>query len=558
MEKDTKSSPEPTLAQVPSLESGVMLENADQLSRRLNNRQVQLIAVGGAVGTALFISIGGALTKGGPLSLLLAYTFYSCVMAMVNNCIAEMATLHPVAGGFVRMAGKWVDEAFGFMAGWNFFFYEALVVPFEITAMGIVIGFWSDNVPIAAVCAGCIVVYVLINSLTVRAYGEAEFWLSGGKVILIFILFSFTFVTMVGGNPKHDAYGFRYWKDPGSMTEYLSSGNLGRFEGLLACLWSAAFTIVGPEYISMASAETKRPRIYIKTAFKTVYWRFGAFFIVGALAVGIVVPYNDPTLVGINNGTQSGGGTGAASPYVIAMANLGIGGLPHLVNALICTSIFSAGNTYFYAATRALYGLSLEGRAPAFLKKCTKRGVPLYCVAVTAIFPCLSFLSLSSGSAVVLNWLINLVTAGSLINFVVILITYLVFYNACKAQGVDRRTFPYFAWGQPYCAWVALVSELVILFFFGYTSFDPPSADTFFSCYTMVVLAPFTYGFWKLFKKTKFVKAREVDLVWERPVIDAYEDSFVSPPVGFWTETVQIFGFKRDRVDDDRRRSVTA
>lgn len=159
----------------------------------------------------------------------------------------------------------------------------------------------------------------LLNVLAVKIFGEAEFWLSGGKVILIAILFSMTFFTMVGANPQHHAYGFQYWKNPGSFAEYKHTGALGRFEGFLTCIWSASFIVVGPEYISMVSAEAIRPRIFIKNAFKTVYWRFGLFFILGALCVGIVVPYNDPTLVGVLSGTSKGHGTAAASPYVVAM-----------------------------------------------------------------------------------------------------------------------------------------------------------------------------------------------------------------------------------------------
>ena len=185
----------------------------------------------------------------------------------------------------------------------------------------------------------------LLNVLAVKAYGEAEFWLSGGKVFLIAILFSFTFVTMVGGNPKHDPYGFRYWNTPGAFAEYITTGSLGRFEGFLGSLWAGSFCIVGPEYISMVAAEAKRPRTYIRNAFKTVYWRFGIFFIGGALCAGIVIPSNDPKLVAILAGSSSGGGTAAASPYVIAMTNLGVAFLPHLTNALLVTSIFSAGNT---------------------------------------------------------------------------------------------------------------------------------------------------------------------------------------------------------------------
>ncbi len=305
------------------------------------------------------------------------------------------------------------------MAGWNFYIYEALLIPFEITALCTVLGFWRDDIPLAAVIAFAIVLYAILNVLAVKLYGEAEFWLSGGKVILIFLLFIFTFVVMVGGNPKGDAFGFRYWNNPGAFAQTMGPGMLGRFEGFLGGLWSASFTVVGPEYISMVAAEAKRPRIYIKNAFKTVYWRFGLFFIVGSITVGVLIPYNDPKLEAIIAGTGSGGGTAAASPYVIAMQNLGISGLPHFVNALLVTSIFSAGNTYTYCSTRGLYGLALEGRAPKFLRYCTKGGVPVYCFMVTMIFPCLAFLQLGSGSATVLGWLIALITAGGVINYIV-------------------------------------------------------------------------------------------------------------------------------------------
>lgn len=362
---------------------------------------------------------------------------------------------------------------------------------------------------------------------------------------------------MVGGNPKHDAYGFRYWNNPGAFADHRSTGDKGRFEGFLACLWSASFTIVGPEYISMIAAEAKRPRIYIKNAFKTVYWRFGIFFIVGSLAVGIVCAYNDPTLVAITSGKGTGGGTAAASPYVIAMKNLGVEGFPHLVNALLCTSIFSAGNTYFYVSTRSLYGLALEGRAPRFLRRCTKSGVPWACFLVVLVFPALSFLSVGSGSTVVLNWFIALITAGGIINYIVMTSTFLFYWRAVKAQNFDRNSLPYKGWFQPYCAWIGLVWECLTVLFIGYSSFGPWSVDSFFSYYTMVGIDIILLIGWKLFKRTKIVKAHEVDLVWERPIVDAYEESFISEPVGFWTEMLQLvgIGIKKNR---DRRSSTAS
>jgi yeast amino acid transporter len=140
-----------------------LADNADGLQRRLNNRQIQLIAIGGSIGTALFVSIGNGLARGGPGSLLIAYVLCPCVLALVNNSIAEMTTYMPVSGGFIRLAGHWVDDALGFMAGWNFFIYEALLIPFEITAINLVLGYWSDTIkepgPTAGICLGVIALY---------------------------------------------------------------------------------------------------------------------------------------------------------------------------------------------------------------------------------------------------------------------------------------------------------------------------------------------------------------------------------------------------------------
>ncbi|KAJ5703138.1 hypothetical protein N7488_010686 [Penicillium malachiteum] len=539
------------------VQEGLMADNADNLQRHLANRQIQLIAIGGSIGTALFVSIGTGLYHGGPGSLFIAFTVQCIFLAMVNNCLAEMTTAFPVSGGFIRLAGKWVDDALGFMVGWNFFFYEALLIPFEISAFTLVVSFWSEKVsepgPVAGICAGIVMCYAFLNILAVKAYGEAEFWLSGGKVVLIFALFFFTFITMVGGNPQHDAYGFRYWNDPGSFMEYLDTGALGRFEGFLGSLWSAAFAVVGPEYISMVAAEAKRPRIYIKAAFKTVYVRFGLFFMGGALAVGIVCSCRDESLYNVVAGNTSGS-SAAASPYVIGMRNMGITIFPSIINALLLTSIFSAGNTYTYCAIRTLYSLALEGRAPRFLTYTSKKGVPIYCFAVVMIFPMLSFLQCGSGSAVVITWFANLVTAGGLINYITICITFIFYYRACKVQGVDRRQFSYFGRFQPYCAYLALVWMFLVTLFYGYPAFKPWSVSTFWSDYTMQIVIPCLFVLWKLFKRTKMVKAHECDLVWERPLIDAYEASFIDPPVGFWREVGQMFGLGRIKGGNDKRR----
>lgn len=432
------------------------------------------------------------------------------------------------------------------MAGWNFYLYEAAMIPFEISAINLVLTFWRDDIPVAAVCAACVVLYGVINVFAVKYYGEAEFWLSTGKFLLIVIVFCFTFVTMIGGNPQHDAYGFRYWKNPGSFAEHIHTGTLGRFQGFLGALWSAAFTIVGPEYLAIVAGEAERPRTYLKQAFKTVYWRFGFFFIGGALCVGIIIPYNDTLLV-----ENSGSGTAAGSPYVIAMQNLGISVLPDITNALMITSIFSAGNAYTYCAMRSLYGLALEGQAPKIFAKCTRAGIPIWSFAVTMLFPLLSFLAVSSGTGEALTWFANLTEAAQLIDYMIMCLTYIFFYRALKAQGIDRDTLPYKGWFQPYSAWVGLVCETFVLACYGYETFLPGNWDlgTFFSYYTMVFVAVVTYAGWKLLKRTKVVKPEEADLIWDKPVIDAYEASIKTKPVGFWNEVLQMLRLRRRRKE---------
>ncbi|PTD11189.1 General amino acid permease AGP2 [Fusarium culmorum] len=508
--------------------------NTDGLHRRLNNRQVQLLSIGGTVGTGLFIGIGAGLAKGGPGSLLVCTALYAMVLGLTNNSIAEMNTYMPVSGGFIRLAGHWVDDALGFMVGWNFFLYEALLIPFEIVALNLVVSFWSDNVTQAGPTAGfiiaVIIAYGVLNLLAVGVFGEAEFWLALGKVLLIFILFMFTFVTMVGGNPQGDAYGFRYWSNMSdAFATFRSEGDLGRLEGFMGALASAAFFVVGPDYISMVAAEAKHPSRYVKTAFKTVYFRFGLFFIGAALTCGIALSHSDPTLVGVHLGDGSGHGTAAASPWVIAMANLGIEGLPHLVNALLFTTIFSAGNTYTYCATRSLYSLALEGRAPASFARPPR--------------------TLDSSSAEALTILLALITGGGIVDYITMNITFIFYYRACKAQGIDRKTMPYFGYFQPYCAWIALILHTIVCYTYGYTSLAPFNAKNFFSNYTMQIIAPFSYLGWKLIHRTKIVKPEECDLVWERPAIDAYEERamIVDPPTGFWEEIIGLVGIKKNK-----------
>lgn len=402
--------------------------------------------------------------------MFIAFTIWCSFILAITLCMAEMVTYLPISSPFIRFAGRYVDEAFGFAAGWNFFVFEAVLVPFEVTACNLIIHFWSDAVPTGAIIAIIIVLYALINVLAVQWYGETEFWAALGKVLLIIGLIIFTFIVMVGGNPQHDAFGFRYWKNPGAFTELYYGGTLGRFLGFLQCVIQASFTIAGPDYVSMAAGEAENPRSIMPRAFNAVFYRLTTFFVLGSLCVGILVPFNDAELSAAFKNGEPGA---AASPYVVAMNRLGIPVLPHIVNAMVLVSAFSAGNSYVYCASRSLYGLALEGKAPKFFTICTRNGVPLYCVIVVLLIALLSFLQLSNNTAVVLDWFVSLVTASQLINFSCMCVSYLCFYRALKAQGISRDTLPYKSILMPYAAYYGLVGTFIMTFVGGYTVFLP-------------------------------------------------------------------------------------
>ncbi|KAL9101164.1 MAG: hypothetical protein Q9163_003542 [Psora crenata] len=443
--------------------------------------------------------------------------------------MAELVTYLPISSPFIRFAGRYVDEAFGVAAGYNFFVFEAALVPFEIVACNVIIHYWSDTIPPGGVIAIVIVLYGVINVFAVKWYGETEFWLAIGKVILIIGLLMYTFITMLGANPLHDRFGFRYWREPGAFAELYKTGSLGRFLGFLQCLIQASFTVAGPDYVSMAAGEAENPRAVMPRAFNKVFTRLMAFFVLGSLAVGINVPYTDTEL---SDAFKSGLPGAAASPYVVAMNRLRITVLPDIVNALVLSAAFSAGNSYVYCASRSLFGLALEGKAPKIFTRCAANGVPIYCVILVLLISLLSFLQVSNNSAVVLQWFVNLVTASQLINFSVMSFTFIRFKRACEAQGLSRDTLPYKGILQPYLAWYALTGCFIMSFVGGYTVFLPGkwSVPTFLFSYTMIGVFPLLFIGWKFLKRTKWLDPSEVDLYKDVQEIEEYTRTYVPIP----------------------------
>lgn len=183
----------------------------DRLARKLSARQVQMIAIGGTIGTGLFLGTGKSLATGGPASMFIAYLIVGGIVFVTMLSLGEMATYIPVAGSFCTFAGRFVDDAFAFALTWNYWFNDAVSVASDLTAVQLVIAYWNENFPGYAVSLIFWVTVIAANIIVVRAYGEVEYWLSLLKVITIVIFIILSIVVNCGGNQQHHYIGAHNW-----------------------------------------------------------------------------------------------------------------------------------------------------------------------------------------------------------------------------------------------------------------------------------------------------------------------------------------------------------
>ncbi|KAL7921004.1 amino acid permease/ SLC12A domain-containing protein [Trichoderma austrokoningii] len=497
------------------------------LDRRLKARHVQFLALSGAIGTGLFVGSGQVLSLAGPLSAFLCYIITGFNLYCVINSLGEMAAWLPIPGAVPVFASRFVDPALGFTLGWNYWYQFAIGVPIEVSACAIIVDFWPNDVPKAALITVFFVTMVIVNCLPVRIYGEAEFAFGAIKLTTIIGLILLMFIITVGGSPSGDQIGFRYWYHPGPMNAYLEDGALGRFLAFFKVFISATFAYGGSEIVVVASGETKDPRRNIKRSVRRVFWRILLFYVLSIFLVGLCVSSEDPNLLNAINSSAPGVG---ASPFVIAIKNAGIKVLPHIINAVVLSSAWSAGNSFFYASTRVLYSAALDGKASAILKY-EKFGVPYACVALTTALSCLVYLNVNNQSSEVFFWISNLSAVSTLIVWASVSFMYLRFYYALRYNGIDRDTLPYKSPFQPFLAYFALIFCLVIALFNGFDCFFPGrfSAKSFIPPYIDIPIFLSLFFGYKLVKKTKFVGLAEMDLWSGKAEIDRLESTWVKP-----------------------------
>lgn len=499
------------------------------LVRQLKNRHIAMISIGGVIGTGLFVGTATALAKGGPLGLLLGYSIMGTICWSVMISLGEMVAYLPIPGGHIKLAERFVNPAFSFAMGWNYWYNWTIILPAELSAAAVLINLWNHTVNNAAWISMCLVVVVIINLCGAGVYGECEFMFASIKVITIVGLIILGIVLDLGGGPNHDRIGFRYWKNPGPFVQIHDiQGSTGRFLGFWSVLTQAAFSFIGTEIVAIAAGEAKNPRRNLPKAIRRVYIRILIFYIGGTFIIGLLVKSSDDRL-------NITGGVSAASPFVIAIENAAIKVLPDIINACFLTSAWSAASSDLYTSSRALYGLAAAGNAPKIFLKTLKNGLPIVSIVFCALFSGLAYMGINSGSGRVFGWFSNMTSVAGLVTWSGISFTYLRFYAGLKAQGIDRTNLPFASKAQPYAAWYALIFTLVICLFSGWDVFlkGKWASDAFVTNYLPLALFPFLYIGARLYYKTPVVKGRDMDFITDIDKIEAdtYDDP---PPKNMW------------------------
>ncbi|TNY18367.1 amino acid permease/ SLC12A domain-containing protein [Rhodotorula diobovata] len=479
-----------------------------------------MIALGGTIGTGLFVGAGSALSTAGAAGVFIGYTIMGAVVYTMMVALGEMTTAYPIRGAFVHQATRFLDPSVGFALGWNYWYSWAIIV-----AAALVLDYWpgAAKVNVAVWLTVFLVVITSFNFIGVRAFGEAEFWFSLIKIVTLLGLILLGIIITAGGVPGTEPIGFRYWHETPFQQLNDIPGAKGRFLSFWTVFLQASFSFLGTEIVALTAAEAENPRRNVPKAINRVFWRILFFYVVGVLVMSLIVSPNDQRLI-------NGGSDAAASPWVIGIQRAGIKALPSIINAVILIAAFSAGNSDLYAASRTLYGMACDGQAPRIFAKTISNGLPIWSLVATALFGVLAYMNIGTTGEEAFNYLVAVGSVSGLINWLVILITYLRFYYGLKRQGFDRRDLAYQAPLQPYASYFGAFMMTIIIIFNSYqvflrSSWDTGTFITGYICIPVFFILMLGYKFWK---KTKFVRLNDMDFESGRRALDQLEEEWAA------------------------------
>ncbi|MBC1486997.1 amino acid permease [Listeria seeligeri] len=436
-------------------------ETHGEIRRDLKTRHLSMIAIGGSIGTGLFLASGNAIHTAGPGGALVAYIAIGIMVYFLMTSLGEMATYMPVSGSFSTYATRFVDPAFGFALGWNYWFNWAITLAVDISTAAIIVQFWLPDTPAWLWSAIFLILIFGLNALSVKAYGESEYWFSIIKVatVIVFLIVGvLTIVGILGG----EVIGFSNFTAGDAPFK-------GGFFAILGTFLIAGFSFQGTEMVGIAAGESATPEKSVPKAIKQVFWRILLFYIFAIFIIGMIIPYTSPNLLSADATDV------AISPFTLVFEKAGLAFAASVMNAVILTSVLSAGNSGLYASTRMLWAMARDKKAPRFLGNVNKRGIPMAALIVTTIVGAMTFITtLTENGTVIYTWLLSASGLTGFIAWVGIAISHYRFRKAFVKQGHDLNELKYKAKFFPFGPILALILCILVIIGQDYTAFLNP------------------------------------------------------------------------------------
>ena len=386
------------------------------LQRGLQNRHIQLIALGGAIGTGLFLGIGPAIQMAGP-AVLLGYGIAGIIAFLIMRQLGEMVVEEPVSGSFSHFAWKYWGPFAGFLSGWNYWVMFVLVGMAELTAAGIYMQYWLPDVPTWVWAAAFFIIINAANLVNVRLYGEMEFWFALIKVLAIIAMIGFGLSLLFSDHGGERATFDNLWQHGG----FLATG----WHGLIMSLAVIMFSFGGLELIGITAAEARDPQTTIPKAVNQVVYRILIFYIGSLVVLLALYPWVDVKA--------------DSSPFVMIFHELDSNIVASALNFIILVASLSVFNSGVYSNSRMLFGLSVQGNAPAFLTRVNARGVPVNSLMLSAGITSLVILINYLLPKEAFGLLMALVVATLLLNWIMICLAHLKFRAAMRRQGRETK-----------------------------------------------------------------------------------------------------------------------
>ena len=418
----------------------------EKLQRKLGARHLNMIAIGGSIGTGLFLASGSTIANAGPGGALLAYSLIGIMIYFLMTSLGELATHTPTSGAFFTYGSRYVEEGFGFALGWNYWYNWAITVAFELVAVQFIMKFWFPDIPGFYWSALFLAVIFMINAMTVKGFGESEFWFSMVKVIAIvaFIIIGLAMIIKIMLTPGVATFG--NWT-------YKEAPFVGGLQAMIGVAMIAGFSFQGTEMVGVAAGESKDPKKTIPLAIKQIFWRILLFYILCIFIIGTLIAYDDPNLLQAAATEDI-----ALSPFTLLYERVGFAFAASLMNAVI-----SAGNSGMYSSTRMLFKMAQEGRAPKWFGKLDGRGVPMNALYATTFIAAFCFLTTFIGEKQVFNWLLNMSGMCGFIVWLGIAISHYRFRKGYIAQGYKLEDLAYRAKFFPFAPWFAFILCSIII-----------------------------------------------------------------------------------------------